>query len=435
LEIHFEIIARKFLEGYTAGFVEEKNFVFNLFGVWKMRQKTVGSIVFLVSLVLFLIISNSLALWYVFHQMGYDSNFRFEDGAHVKSDVLDLYLEYVAGQGGYKIAVVGDSVVQGAGVAERERTISAHLQDELRGSYLKSARVFNFGLPGGRPADLYMTVKRLHETGAAQMVVVNISYPFFSYEMTKTPLLYFKVWSPGLSEDEKKELKVPANMASLPLPQPMPAGDDGSRDIESNIQKTISRYWAVYRFRQELNRYLFGGQPAVGAKVYLDQTLNGITPAVEQPSGEFQQEDPLSEKDKPENKYKVWYGFPWSDQDLDHLKNVFNITEKDNVNFKYYRELCGYLAENGIPAVIFMSPVNHGLLQQYGLLDYDAYRVNTGVIEDVAAGSGITFLNYQEAVSPDLFHDSMHMLDGGNAITAGLLCRDLRPLIEGAGVP
>lgn len=398
-----------------------------------MRQKTVGSVTFIVFLVLFFFISNSLALWYVFHQMGFDSSFRFEDGAHVKSDVLDLYVEYVAGQGGYKIAVIGDSVVQGAGVAEREQTITAHLQDELRGSYLKSARVFNFGLPGGRPADLYMTVKKLHEAGAAQMVVVNISYPFFSYEMTKTPLLYFKVWSPGLSADEKMELKVPAGATAAQAQQAAPAGTGGVQDIENNIQKTISRYWAVYRFRQELNRYLFGGQPALQGKAYLDLALHGIMPGLEQPA-EPEQEEPLSEKDKPENKYKVWTGFPWSAQDREHLKNVFNVTEQDNVNFKYYREMCRYLAENDIPAVIFMSPVNHSLLQQYGLLDYSSYVDNTGLIRQVADGSGILFLNYQEAVSPDLFHDSMHMLDGGNALTAGMLGRDLRPLIGGAGI-
>lgn len=401
-----------------------------------MRQQTVGSITFVVSLVLFFFISNSLALWYVFHQMGFDNNFRFEDGSQVKSDVLDLYVEYVAGQGGYKIAVIGDSVVQGAGVAGREQTITAHLQDELRGSYLKPARVFNFGLPGGRPADLFMTVKKLHEANAAQMVVVNISYPFFSAEMTKTPLLYFKVWSPGLSEDEKKELKVPAGTTDPPLSQATPAGaDSAGSDIEKNMQKSISRCWSVYRFRQELNRYLFGGQPTVWAKAYLDLALNGIAPAVEQPPGEPEEEEELlSEKDKPENKYKAWYSFPWSDQDRVHLKNVFNITEKDNINFKYYRELCRYLKENNIPAVIFMSPVNHGLLRQYKLLDYGSYGSNTAIIKQVADGSGIVFLDYQETVSPDLFHDSMHMLDGGNAVAASLLCRDLRPLIEGAGV-
>ncbi len=400
-----------------------------------MRQKTVGSITFIVSLVLFFFITNSLALWYVFHQMGFDSSFRFEDGSHVKSDVLDLYVEYVAGQGGYKIAVVGDSVVQGAGVPGREQTITAHLQDELRGSYLKPARVFNFGLPGGRPADLYMTVKKLHEAGAVQMVVVNISYPFFSYEMTKTPLLYFKVWGPGLSEAEKKELKVPTGLTPPPLSQTTTAeADVAGSDIEKEIQKFISSRWSVYRFRQELNRYLFGGQPSVRGKVYLDLALNGITPGITQPSEEPRQEEPLSEKDRPANKYKVWYSFPWSDQDRGHLKNVFNISEKDNVNFKYYRELCRYLQENNIPAVIFMSPVNHGLLGQYKLLDYDSYSYNTGIIKETAEGSGIAFLNYQEAVSPDLFHDSMHMLDGGNAVTAGLLCRDLRPVIEGAGV-
>lgn len=400
-----------------------------------MRQQTVGSITFIVSLVLFFFITNSLALWYVFHQMGFDSSFRFEDGAHVKSDVLDLYVECVAGQGGYKIAVVGDSVVQGAGVAGREQTITAHLQDELRGSYLRPARVFNFGLPGGRPADLYMTVKKLHEAGAVQMVVVNISYPFFSNEMTKTPLLYFKVWGPGLSEEEKKELKVPSGLTPPPLTETTTAAADvAGSDVEKEIQKFISSHWSVYRFRQELNRYLFGGQPSVRGKVYLDLALNGITPGITQPSEETQQEAPLSDKDRPENKYKVWYSFPWSVQDRDHLKNVFNISEKDNVNFKYYRELCRYLKENNIPAVIFMSPVNHGLLRQYKLLDYDSYSYNTGIIKQIAEESGIVFLNYQEAVSPDLFHDSMHMLDGGNAITAGLLCRDLRPLIEGAGV-
>ncbi len=398
------------------------------------RQKTEGSIIFLVSLVLFFFITNSLALWYVFHQMGFDNNFRFEDGAHVKSDVLDLYMEYVAGQGGYKIAVVGDSVIQGAGVAEREQTITAHLQEELRGSYLKPARVFNFGLPGGRPADLYMTVKRLHEAGAAQMIVVNISYPFFSFEMTKTPLLYFKVWSPGLSAEEKKELKVPAGATASPNLQTTAGEADATdSDLEKDIQKTVSRYWAVYRFRQELNRYLFGGSPAVRGKAYLDLALHGIAPDAAQPAEEFPEEEPLSEKDKPENKYKVWTGFPWSDQDREHLKSVFSVTENDNVNFKYYRMLCRYLAENNIPAVIFMSPVNHGLLQRYGLLDYGSYIDNTALIKQVADDSGIPFLDYQEAVSPDLFHDSMHMLDGGNALTAGLLRRDLRPLLEGAG--
>ncbi|OQA07556.1 MAG: hypothetical protein BWY65_01842 [Firmicutes bacterium ADurb.Bin373] len=80
-----------------------------------------------------------------------------------------------------------------------------------------------------------------------------------------------------------------------------------------------------------------------------------------------------------------------------------------------------------------MSPVNHSLLQRYGLLDYGSYIDNTALIKQVAEDSGIQFLDYQEAVSPDLFHDSMHMLDGGNAHTAGLLRRDLRPLLEGAG--
>ncbi len=394
-----------------------------------MRQQTVGGIVFLVSLVLFFFISNFLAGWYVYHQMGFDNNFRFEDGAQVKGEVLDLYVEYIAGQKGYKIAVIGDSVVQGAGVPERNQTITAHLQDQLRGSYLPGARVFNLGLPGGRPADLFMTVKKLHEAGAVQLVIVNISYPFFSDEMSKTPLLYFKVWAPFLTEEEKKELKVPAVKQAEQKVRDGPEESGGNMETEKFFQDKIASYWYVYRFRQELNRFLFGGQPSVRASVYFDLAFKGIIPAQEQPD-EPDEEAPLSEKDKPENKYKVWHSFPWSKGDLEHLAKVFNVNDK-NENYKYYREICLYLEVNEIPAVIFMSPVNHDLLRQYQLINYNSYRDNTVRIGQVARQSGIAFLDYQESVSPELFHDSMHMLDAGNTTMAGLLSRDLQPLIQG----
>jgi len=54
-----------------------------------------------------------------------------------------------------------------------------------------------------------------------QLFVINISYPFFSDEMAKKPLLYFKVWRPQLTDEQKMELKVPAE---APEDQPMKAG-------------------------------------------------------------------------------------------------------------------------------------------------------------------------------------------------------------------
>ncbi|NLI14456.1 SGNH/GDSL hydrolase family protein [Pelotomaculum propionicicum] len=395
-----------------------------------MRQQAVGGITFLVSLALFFFISNFLAGWYVYHQMGYDRFFRFEDGAHVKGEVLDLYMEYIAGQRGYKIAVIGDSVVQGAGVPAREQTITAHLQDELRGSYLPGAKVFNLGLPGGRPADLLMTLKKLRQSGAVQLVVVNISYPFFSDEMSQTPLLYFKVWSPYLTELELKELKVPPVKQAEPKATAGLEDGGGSMEAENFLQWKISSIWSVYRFRQELNRFIFGGPPAQKIKEFFNPASKDETQLSEQPE-EAVLEEPLSEKDKPENKYNVWYSFTWSDRDLEHLAKVFNVNDS-NMNFKYYRALCRYLKENEIPAVIFMSPVNLDLLKKYQLLDENSYLENTNLISQVARQNGIVFLDYQEAVGTDLFHDSMHMLDGGNEATAKLLGRDLQPVIRGA---
>ena len=394
-----------------------------------MRQ-AVGGITFLVSLALFFFISNFLGGWYVYHQMGFDNNFRFEDGAQVKGEVLDLYVEYITGQKGYKIAVIGDSVVQGAGVPGRDQTITAHLQDELCGSYLREARVFNLGLPGGRPADLFLTLKKLHEAGAVQLVIVNISYPFFSDEMARTPLLYYKVWAPLLTEEERKGLKVPAEKQGVPKAPAAQPETGGSIEAENFLQWKVASLWSVYRFRQELNRFLFGGPPAVKLKEFFNLTFKGEAPPREQPE-EPDQEEPLSEKDKPENKYNVWYSFPWNDRDLEHLANVFNVNDS-NLNFKYYRELCQYLEANKIPAVIFMSPVNRDLLKQYRLLDQGSFLENTNLIGQVARQSGVPFLDYQNAVSLDLFHDSMHMLDGGNAATAKLLSQDLQPVIRGA---
>lgn len=406
-----------------------------------MREQIAGRIAFVLSLALFLLITNHLAGWYVFRQMGYDSNFRFENGAHVKGEVLDLYVEYAAWERGYKIAVIGDSVVQGANVPERGQTITAHLERELRGSYLPEARVFNFGLPGGRPADLLMTAKKLHEAGAADLYVFNISYPFFSEEIAKEPLLYFKVWRPYLTPEQIVELKVPpATTAekkpagSAPESGEIPAGENSgekSAGYEKPLQEFVSRHWMVYRFRQELNRYLFGGQPAAQAAEYVDAALG-----VKSPKAVIQDEvadelEPLSEKDKPENKYKVWHSFPWGQRDLQHLKRVYSINVADNINFKYYRELCLYLRENNIPAVIFLSPINHALLRQYNLLDYGAYGDNTAAMEQAARQSGLVIFNYQDSVHPDLFHDSLHLLDGGNAAAAKLLSADLRPVISG----
>lgn len=395
-----------------------------------MRQQTAGRIAFLISLAFFLIASNFLARWYVYHRLGFDSDFRFEVGSQVKSDVLDLYTDYASRQKGYKIAVVGDSVIQGAGVATRDQTITAHLQEDLRGSYLPEARVFNFGFPGARPADLYMAVKRLHEAGAAQLFVINISYPFFSDEMAKDPLLYFKVWRPMLTEEQKKELKVPPETPAEGAVQTGSADNAGGSPAETFFEKKVAEYWSVYRFRQELNRFIFGGQPAAKLKECFDLAFYGKAPqAEEQPAPD---EEPLPEKDRPENRYNVWTSFPWSDRDREHLQQVFNVTGRDNVDYKYYRELCGYLRQNKIPAVIFMSPVNHALLQRYQLLDYNAYRKNTAAIEQVARQGGVPFFNYQDAIPPDLFHDSLHLLDGGNAVAAELLSKDLQPYLQGA---
>lgn len=394
-----------------------------------MLQQIVGRTTFLLFLVFFFIASNIFAEWFIYHQMGFDSNFRFENGAHVKSDVLNLYVDYTARQKGTKIAIIGDSVIQGAGVSGRNQTITTHLQEDLRNSYLPEARVFNFGFPGARPADLLMAVKQLHQAGAVQLFVINISYPFFSEDMAQEPIQYFKVWRPMLTEEQKKELKVPAEAPADQSVKTDSTEATGSSTVETFLQKKVAEFWSVYRFRQELNRFLFGGQPAVISKEYFDRTFKGVTPEAAQSDSPDQA--PLSEKDRPENMYNVWTSFAWSAQDLEHLRKVFNVTGKDNVDFKYYRELCSYLEENKIPAVIFMSPVNQALLQRYQLLDYNAYKKNTAAIAQTARQRGITFLNYQEVVSPDQFHDSLHLLDSGNAAIARLLSKDLQPTLQG----
>jgi len=70
-----------------------------------------------------------------------------------------------------------------------------------------------------------------------------------------------------------------------------------------------------------------------------------------------------------------------------------------------------------------MSPVNHGLLQQYQLLDYDSYAVNTDLIAQVAGGVMASNFKLPGSCPCRLFHDSMHMTDEGNAAVAKFLNR------------
>lgn len=64
---------------------------------------------------------------------------------------------------------------------------------------------------------------------------------------------------------EKEELKVPAGFTSAQGAEAsLQQGAEDSEDAGDNVEKTVSRYWAVYRFRQEINRYLFGGHGSSG---------------------------------------------------------------------------------------------------------------------------------------------------------------------------
>jgi len=81
-------------------------------------------------------------------------------------DTVELWIDQIKKADGYKIVLLGDSVIHGDAVESSFETLSAYVARELRESMPgRDARVFNLGLAGAAPAEAYLLLDALEGAG------------------------------------------------------------------------------------------------------------------------------------------------------------------------------------------------------------------------------------------------------------------------------
>ena len=107
----------------------------------------------------------------------------------------------------------------------------------------KIIKVYNLAVPGNRPSDIYFTLKKIYENNAADLIIMNINYAFYSDEMLNSA----PIARPDLFQDEMDDAS--AKILGLKY-----------SSLEHFFQG-ISQYWNVYGMRELFSYYLFGMNP------------------------------------------------------------------------------------------------------------------------------------------------------------------------------
>lgn len=379
----------------------------------------------------------------------FESFYRFS--GELKAGEFDRQIKSIEGEPGFRVAFLGDSVVRGTSVAESSQTIPAYLQKEINSDpdlRAKGVKVFNFGIAGARDADKYGVLKTLLDKNAVDLVVMNVSYPFYSEEILQIPVQFPHIYYNAFSPQEKEELGIAdleapagteigqgtAGEAGQPA-DPTPDQVVADSGLERAVTERVLSAWKVYRYRNELNQYLFGGHPVKTGQKALERLLGKklAGPEVElgppDVAGVALDMNNLAAKDRPENMYKPYDQFEWEEREVEHLRKVYNVgpLDENNVGYRYLKKTLDLAQERDVPVVLFFTPINTQLLDRFQVLDRDDWQSGAGQLQQLFSSRGIECHDLQNSVEARFFHDSLHLVDEGNEQVARALYQRIKP--------
>jgi lysophospholipase L1-like esterase len=305
------------------------------------------------------------------------------------------------------VVLLGDSVLSSTNNPPGER-VEDYLQPLLRERLPgRQVRVWNLGRGGARAADLYGALRQLRAQEMAAprgdlFVVLNTNIIFFS-QRHRSPAMLFPCLADAFPEDA-------AVRALLKLPE-------GPRPLERRLTGVVTRAWFLYQQRRRINEVLFGGPPRDALRerlVYFLERL-GLRPG----PAAADVSDP---------------NLPWTARGLsaEQFKSNYDIVpfpSKDAVNEALSRHLAAWLRASDVPAFVFLTPQNHGLLG--ALADNPGYHATNAVIAGIFQDRGVPFRSYDGLVADPLFTDLDHLTASGNRRLAELLAEDLVPRLTG----
>lgn len=312
---------------------------------------------------------------------------------------VGLWIDQVKKSGGYKIVILGDSVIHGHAVESSFETLPAHVVRELRERLPgREVQVFNLGLAGAAPAEVYFLMDALEGAGA-NLIIYNINLGWFARE---NPL------------DHRSLLKLKGVTTDLDLPGlGIEPEKPTSTPAEEWLSEHVFSHWKLYRYRVLLNYWLFG---------------KPIREKLEEARKDPRLLLPFAGDRLPE---VVEMRSPWQEKDwdgkLDPADGRVGAISLDNGNkqWLFYRMMMKMIKSREIPALFFITPRNYELLDRYDMVDRPAYAKNLSAIVNAAESSGVPVLDYDSAVPCEYFSDIVHPLPEGNKILAREIARDL----------
>lgn len=341
----------------------------------------------------------------VVSQKVFENNFRF--GEKVDKIVLDAFIYHIKKQDGYKVVFIGDSVIAGATVKNNSDTIPAFFQEIASKKFPgKKIRTYNLALPGSRPSDIYFTLKKLHMSKAADLIIMNVNYAFYSDEMVnQNTVARPENFADVMEYDSSKKLRLKTSF------------------IENWIISSILSKTNIYNMREELSFYLFGNNPRE------ELTSFDIT------KFKVKKENPLflPQVELRNNPDKTWVqNMPFPESKLKHWEKALDIKEMDESNISYWflEKTNSFIKQNNIKAAGFLTPENKALIQKFKLIkNMNMYNNNRLIIKNAFNEYKIPFFDYSYSIDSDYFHELFHMCAPGNKLLASAIFKDVESLI------
>lgn len=296
---------------------------------------------------------------------------------------LEEFVDWQAQRDGVRVAVVGDSVSQGY-LMWRDQTYVA-LADDRYEDRERPVNVHNVALTAARGTDIARVTQEMATQNAADVIVMQFDYVFYSDGETETARF------PDLFE--------------------APAAVDTAPGIEDELRAFMKKSWKLFESRDWINAALLDGSPAAALKARLDARDNVLYVGGPHPS-------------------RLGY-----DQiNLDLLEKTWQVPEftDDNLQIAPLRRGLAAARDAGIPVVLFMAPLNRDLGEHHGFYDDEMYRTNAAYVAALAAEEGARFVDLSGSVPPEHMIDSVHMLPAGHADLATALVRAIEPEVASA---
>lgn len=299
------------------------------------------------------------------------------------STALAEFITWQADRDGVRVAVVGDSVTQGY-LMWRDETYVALADD----GYERAGRpveVYNAALTAARGGDIARVIERIAEERAADVIVVQFDYVYYSDGATAT-VTYPDLFDP---------------------PAPTTTGPS----VEAALRDGAGTWWKLLGYRDVIDAVLFDGTPAAALKARLDARDHVLHIGGPHPER---------------------LGYDQINQEM--LRTMWDVPEfsASNAHISALRRGLTAARDHGIPVVMFVAPLNRDLGRSHGIYEDAVFRANSAFLSDLAVAEGARLVDLSDAVPPEHMIDSVHLLAPGHADLAAALTREIEPEVSAA---